>query len=307
MSPDNLSFDADFVFNTRADLENSRHKPPSHENNTKVYVTIDGSTHVGTTIEPPIDENTDPYIIQLENNDIVEVMTENISETNPNATPHDIPATTTDPPHLKWIKDGAKVTLVPPGGSTPKQGYLIHSPTIPGEWEFILGRKKMNPSIPIPNFEQDINSLIDNKKLFKGWRNLRLASTARLLRAISNAYYRHISAKKLTILKAPFLLKHDQLPEIDKLLWDKSYKEEYEGLQKLGTWRQLKQVIKAKFLPTMAISTIKYDGEGKPNSCKYRIVALGNLNTHNWSKQDCFAPVLSQLEHRTLLALATRL
>ena len=57
----------------------------------------------------------------------------------------------------------------------------------------------------------------------------------------------------------------------------------------------------------MAISTIKYDGEGNPNRCKYRIVALGNLDPHNWSKQDCFAPVLSQLEHRTLLSLATRL
>ena len=198
-------------------------------------------------------------------------MTEHISETNPNATSQDIPTTTTDPPHIKWIKGGAKVTLVPPGGSTPKQGYIIHSPTIPREWEFILGRKKTNPLIPIPNFEQDLNSLIENKKLFKGWRNLRLASTARLLRAISNVYCHHISAEKLTILKAPSLLKHDQLPNIDKLLWDESYKEEYEGLQKLGTWRavtddeynQLKTVIKAKFLPNMAILTIKYDGEGK--------------------------------------------
>ena len=268
---------------------------------------------MGTIIKPPIDENTDPYIVQLENIDIVEVMTEHISETNPNATPQDIPATTTDPPHLKWIKDGAKVTLVPPGGSTPKQGYIIHSPTIPGEWEFILGRKKTNLSIPIPNFEQDLNSVIENKKLFKGWRNLCLASTARLLQAISNMYCHHISAEKLTILKAPSLLKYEQLPEIDKLLWDESYKEEYKGLQKLGTWRaviddkydQLKNIIKAKFLPTMAILTIRYNGEG--NRCKYQIVALGNLDTHNWSNQDCFAPVLLQLEHRTLLSLTTRL
>ena len=57
----------------------------------------------------------------------------------------------------------------------------------------------------------------------------------------------------------------------------------------------------------MAISTLKYDGDGKPTRCKYRIVVLGNLDTHNWSKQDCFAPVLSQLEHRSLLSLATRL
>jgi hypothetical protein len=33
---------------------------------------------------------------------------------------------------------------------------------------------------------------------------------------------------------------------------------------------------------------------------------LGNLNPHNWTKQDCFAPVLSQLELRFLTALAVK-
>lgn len=47
----------------------------------------------------------------------------------------------------------------------------------------------------------------------------------------------------------------------------------------------------------MAISTIKHDGDGKPIRAKYwMIVALGNLNPHNWSKNDCYAPVLSQME-----------
>jgi hypothetical protein len=39
---------------------------------------------------------------------------------------------------------------------------------------------------------------------------------------------------------------------------------------------------------------------------KYRIVALGNLDPHNWSKEDCFAPVMSQLELRLLTALAVQ-
>jgi hypothetical protein len=59
-------------------------------------------------------------------------------------------------------------------------------------------------------------------------------------------------------------------------------------------------------MPTMAISTIKYDGDGNPSRAKYRIVALGNLDPHSWTKQDCFAPVLSQLELRFLTALAVR-
>ena len=152
---------------------------------------------------------------------------------------------------------------------------------------------------------------------FTNWKQkiiLRLVqSTLSLNGPPATSHIQCISAKDLTILKAlSSLLKHDKLPNIDKLLWDASCKEEYEGLQKLGTWKavtdeeydQLKTVIKAKFLPTMAISTIKYNREGKPTWCKYRTVALGNLDPHNWSKQDCFDPVLSQLEHHTLLLLA---
>ena len=44
----------------------------------------------------------------------------------------------------------------------------------------------------------------------------------------------------------------------------------------------------------------------KPERAKYRIVALGNLDPHTWSKQDCFAPVLSQQELRLILALSAR-
>lgn len=284
----NLPYNGNFVFNTRTDLENSKHQPTSHENNTKVFVTIDGETTRGTVIDTPIDKNKDPYYIQLDNNDIIEA-TSSISENDPTSSPSDIPIQATDPPHLPWLKNGEKVTMVPPKSVAPKQGYLKHSETLPGEWEFVIGRKKTNPSVPLPDFESSIHSLIKNKKLFKGWRNLRLTSIARLIKGISNMYCQHILAKDLTILKAPSLLKHNQLPEPDRTLWDKSYAEEYHGLKKLGTWKEvtdkeyesLKSVIKAKFLPTMAISTIKYDGDVNPNRCKYHIVALGNLDPHN--------------------------
>ena len=59
-------------------------------------------------------------------------------------------------------------------------------------------------------------------------------------------------------------------------------------------------------LPTMAISTIKYDEFGTPKRAKYRIVALGNLDPHDWSKQDCFAPVMSLMELRLLTAIAVK-
>ena len=56
----------------------------------------------------------------------------------------------------------------------------------------------------------------------------------------------------------------------------------------------------------MAVSLIKYDEFGKPKRAKYRIVALGNLESHKWSKIDCYAPVMNLLELRLLAALAVK-
>jgi hypothetical protein len=54
----------------------------------------------------------------------------------------------------------------------------------------------------------------------------------------------------------------------------------------------------------MAIATIKYDEFNWPKFAKYRIVVLGNLDYHNWSKESIAAPVMSQLELRILTSLA---
>eukprot|EP00957_Ditylum_brightwellii_P069027 5239900-Ditylum_brightwellii.AAC.1 len=57
----------------------------------------------------------------------------------------------------------------------------------------------------------------------------------------------------------------------------------------------------------MAIATIKPDEYGKPQQAKYRIVVLGNMDPNNWTKNDCFAPVMSQLEFRLLIATAVQM
>ena len=96
-----------------------------------------------------------------------------------------------------------------------------------------------------------------------------------------------------------------------KKLWDAAYREELDGLTKLPTWeviteedyRQIKDVV-GKPLPTMALSTIKKDENGNPKRCKYRIVVLGNLDQHAWTKTDCFAPVLSMPELRLLTSIS---
>jgi hypothetical protein len=96
----------------------------------------------------------------------------------------------------------------------------------------------------------------------------------------------------------------------DKEIWDAAYCEEYDGLASIPTWEvlsesQFKLLSKGcKPLPSMAISTIKYDSYNQPKRAKYRIVVLGNLDYHNWSKASTAAPVMSQLELRFLTALA---
>ena len=129
---------------------------------------------------------------------------------------------------------------------------------------------------------------------------------------LRNAICRKVSASNLYVHQAPAtLLRHNRLKPNDKILWDASYAEEYYGLQDLGTWELISEEeylrlrpIVGNALPSMAISTLKKDENGKPVRCKYRLVVLGNLDPNQWSKSDCFAPVLSHLELRILLSLA---
>jgi hypothetical protein len=96
----------------------------------------------------------------------------------------------------------------------------------------------------------------------------------------------------------------------DKLVWDQAYDEEYDGLISLPTWEivseaEYRQLSKGKrALPMMAIATIKNDEHNKPKRAKYPLVVLGNLDYHEWSKEDTAAPVLSQLELRLFTSLA---
>ena len=166
----------------------------------------------------------------------------------------------------------------------PKQGHLICTGP---DWSFKPGRKLTNqrPLIPLPNkFTELATSLITNRKLFRGWKNSQAVITAQVLCAKSNIIARHVSAKGLHVLEAPSLHKHHELSPHDKDIWDRSYLEEYNGLLNLDTWeviseeeyKRLLPFSGKALLPTMAISTIKRDGEGNPIHAKYCIlVALG--------------------------------
>jgi hypothetical protein len=120
-----------------------------------------------------------------------------------------------------------------------------------------------------------------------------------------------VSAHGLQSLLAPTSLrKHATLSPSDKVIWDSAYDEEYDGLNNLPTWdivsesdfKCLHQGVKA--LLSMALACIKYDEFNKPKRAKYRIVVLGNLDYHNWSRESTAAPVMSQLELRLPTSIA---
>ena len=243
-------------------------------------------------------------------------MKHNLHSLNPTSSPTNSSAH--EFPHLPWLKPDARVTLyLNDRMSVPKQGILSR---IQEEWYFHQGRSKKPNPMHLPNFLQTVESLLHNKKLFKGWITRQRALAARVARATSNMvahmiHCRHVSAKSLIDMNAPTsLLKHHLMHKSDKLTWDASYRSEYEGLVDIDTWEllsqdefdTLKHSVKG-IMPTMAIAVIKYNGDGTPVRAKYRIVALGNLDPHNWEKQDCFAPVLSQMELRFFVALAVKL
>ena len=313
----NEKFDGGFVFSTQQ-IHNSIHRPPTHELNSTVFHRdpLDKTYHKANVISLPVEEDKEPYTIQLcTSGSIIQCPSDQISDHDPTIMPTEVP-NNLQFPHLPWIKPLAKVTLfLDDRMQEPKQGILQF---IDHTWTFHQGRKSGKIKIPLPEFDRLAESLVNNKKLFQGWRTKASVINSRKVRATSNIIAnlircRKISARDLHLMEAPTLLKHHQLHPDDRSTWDAAYKSEYDGLTNIETWetisdeeyQNMKHLYKG-IMPTMAIATIKYDGDGKPIRAKYRIVALGNLDHHAWTKQDCFAPVLSQMELRFLIALAAK-
>jgi hypothetical protein len=120
-----------------------------------------------------------------------------------------------------------------------------------------------------------------------------------------------ISAVSLKDLDVPTLLQMHSLSNHDKQLWKKAYNEEYFELEDLPTWTHITeeqyQVLKptvGKKLPTMVVSTIKYDENGSLKQCKWRIVAIGNLDPYAWTSNNCYTPVMSMTELQILTSMA---
>ena len=192
----------------------------------------------------------------------------------------------------------------------PQHGVLI---THNDNWYFCKGTKPTNKPILLPNLEEKATSMINCSYLANGHVRFRTIRHTREHGQLSSIVARHISASNLSTHQLPTLLQHKHLNADDKATWDAAYSEEYDGLNNLPCWKVIPahdfkrlRTPQTKCLPTMAISTIKYDRDGLPKRAKYRIVALGNLENSAWSKGDVYAPVLSLMELRFLTALEVR-
>ncbi len=280
---------------------------PKFPLDTKVLVHTHSPPHVAEIVGLPSYTKPDIYTVKFQDGSVAEYsVSENVLELAPVST-----APTSISNLLPyWIKGGCTATLFLENMPQPRHGRLYEEAE--GSWVFCPGNKFL-PSkvIPLSDLRANCQHLLDSGQLFKGQTKFDRVYQARQQVQLKNCVLRHISAHGLDSIIAPSSLKHFQtMSTNDKNIWKQAYDEEYDGLTSIPTWeviteQEFKNLNKGiKPLPSMAIATIKYDAHNRLKRAKYRIVVLGNLDYHQWSKSATAAPVMSQLELRILTALA---
>jgi len=284
--------------------DNAAYNSPTFPPESKVHIVQpNNSTIQAEIVSVPIEN--DIYTVQYPDGSIHQHQEKELQSEDPTVLPTDENETLKLP---SWIKHKAKCTMFDNTMQKPRHGYLIHDNHT---WGFRPGTKTSNAIIPLHNLPQTINQRIQTFEINRGHTPFKEIIQARRLHHAARAIARHVSAKTLTSRDAPTLKNHTSLTTADKTIWDAAYAEEYYGLQNLPAWitipeveyNKMKHIYKTP-LPTMAISTIKYNELGEPKRAKYRIVVLGNLDPNTWTKESCYAPVMSLMELRLITAIA---
>eukprot|EP00957_Ditylum_brightwellii_P094621 7206185-Ditylum_brightwellii.AAC.1 len=181
-------------------------------------------------------------------------------------------------------------------------------PQMPGASK--LGDSQKAKSLPSLNLHEEAYTLVKNHNLFEGHKPFSKIITARRVQVLQDIVTQHILATSLRYLDPPILLRMIQLCNHNQKLWKEAYNKDFYGLQNLPLWSVINEVTYQKLgpvmgnaLPSMAISMITYDQDIFPKRVKWRIVALGNLDPHEWSSEEVFAPVMTMLELRVLVSL----
>jgi hypothetical protein len=279
---------------------------PKFKLDSMVYVNTHSPPSLATVIGLPTDSTPVTYTVKFSDGIIAEYLgSSDVLTLAPDLFSQHVPSIL---PH--WIKGGCTATLFLNEMTKPNHGCLYEKEH--GNWTFCTGNKfDLSKGILLKDLSANVQHLLDSGQLFHGHTKFNRIYQARQQNHLKTCVLQHVSAHGLKSLLAPSSLKHHSSmhPE-DKIIWDEAYSEEYDGLASVPTWEVLSEA-QFKFLskgrkplPSMAISTIKYDFNNKPKRAKYRIVVLGNLDYHNWSKESTAAPVLTQLELQLLTSLA---
>ena len=207
-----------------------------------------------------------------------------------------------------WIQHLSPVTMFLTSIKRPQRGKLLFEAN---KWYFRHGYKETNDKIELPQFHENQQKYIDDGSLYKGHISIQQVVLNKSSKTLSTIVERYILTTVLQSHDVPTLLSHSKMLQNNKHIWDQAYAEECFGLKDLPVWSTLTeaeyQQKKTEFktmLPTMAISTIKHDEFGKPKRAKYNIVAQGNLDLYNWTKPDCYVPVMSMSELRLMVSIA---
>ena len=302
-----LTYDGGLYFNRHSDF-NDNLRPPTFKPDQLVYMTALNPILPATIVTTPVSNINPIYTVQLPDKSLHQFTEDMISDTNPSIKIEDNnPPTNLFP---KWIKILCRTTLFTNEIQTPLKGYLRF---LNNEWYIKSHKKNDNTTIKIDDFYTKARQLCETVQLFPGHPRFKTITKLRQAYAFSHIIAKHVSARGLSTEDVPTLLHHHKLNPSDKKNWDDAYAEEYFGLTGLPCWVTIShdEFLKNRhlyksILPSMATSLIKYDEYGKPKRAKYRIVAFGNLESHKWEKDECFAPVLSTLELRLLTALAVK-
>eukprot|EP00957_Ditylum_brightwellii_P143340 10920068-Ditylum_brightwellii.AAC.1 len=145
-----------FFFTTKG-VEARYHQIPSHKEGTERYIIKDGKYIAVSILSIPENDDNGEYVVQeKESGEIHSYPTEKIHDNNLTVPPTSVPTSDPFPTHL-WIKPGGKVTLyLHDRMKKPQQGKLMYTN---GEWVFAPGRKALNKTLPLPNFEKYAISL----------------------------------------------------------------------------------------------------------------------------------------------------
>jgi len=203
-----------------------------------------------------------------------------------------------------WIGNDKKVTFLHAGEY--HKGFLEFTDT--HSWRFSCRRRNgiEKWGVTLPELTRHFQSFVDDGTLIPGWQQAN---------HFVQGHASHVSASGLVIPKAPgslrmaFTTKHP-----DEATWRESYAEEYKGLIDHNTfdiiseetYLESRKRTGRSAIPSMGVFTVKNDSDGKPVRAKSRVVVLGNKDPVEWTKAECYAPVVSQPIVRLLTSLAVR-